>query len=139
MRKFRYILILVLAAALFGATACNRDGFSKADLEITDVCLRVKGVNVFQYEPYLSQVALNKGRKEFRAGTDTMSDYFLLKMSELPREDGQVITGSLQWTTDDDIVTRNALSFKVERIDAAGTVWLWCAAQKITVVMKLLN
>ena len=74
MRKFRHIIVPVLMAVLFGVTACNRDGFSKADFEITDVCLRVKGVNVFLYEPYSSQIALNKGRKEFRAGSDTMSD-----------------------------------------------------------------
>ncbi|MBR1576822.1 MAG: hypothetical protein IJ654_10320 [Bacteroidales bacterium] len=132
-------IVLTVASVLFLATACHHDGFNKSDFEITDVCLKVKGVTVFQYESGASQLALNKGRKEFRAGTDTMSDYFLLKMSELPREDGQVFTGNLQWTTADDIVTRSALSFKVERIDPDGTVWLWCAAQKITIVMKLLN
>ena len=137
MRKwFRIGWILALALL---AAGCNRDGFSKSDLEITDVCLRVKGEDVFAYIPYATQVSLNRGRKEFRAGTDTMSDYFLLKMSELPREHGQVFTGSLQWTTSDDIVTRTGLSFKVEKIADDGTVWLWCAAQKITVVMKLLN
>ena len=89
---FRIIcaLCLVLAAA-----GCNRDGFNKSDLEITDVCLRVKGEEVFAYIPYATQMSLNRGRKEFRAGTDTMSDYFLLKMSELPREHGQVFTGEV--------------------------------------------
>ena len=132
--RIGWLLALVLLAA-----ACNRDGFSKSDLEITDVCLKVKGVMTYSYAAGSSQIAFNRGRKEFRAGTDTMSDYFLLKMSEIPHENGQVLTGFLQWTTDDDIVTRNGLSFKVERIGDDGTVWLWCAAQKITVVMKLLN
>lgn len=137
MRKvFRIVWALCLVMA---AAGCNRDGFNKADLEITDVCLRVKGEDVFAYIPYATQMSLNRGRKEFRAGTDTMSDYFLLRMSELPREHGQVFTGTLQWTTADDIVTRTGLSFKVEKIGDDGTVWLWCAAQKITVVMKLLN
>lgn len=137
MRKFLRIG-WILALALLAA-GCNRDGFSKADLEIKDVCLKVKGEEVFSYIPYATQLSLNRGRKEFRAGTDTMSDYFLLKMSELPREHGQVFTGSLQWTTADDVVTRTGLSFKVEKVGDDGTVWLWCAAQKITVVMKLLN
>jgi hypothetical protein len=128
----------LLAIALLAA-ACNRDGFSKSDLEITDVCLKVKGIVTYSYAPGSSQIAFNRGRKEFRAGTDTMSDYFLLKLSEVPHENGQVLTGFLQWTTDDDIVTRSGLSFKVERIGDDGTVWLWCAAQKITVVMKMLN
>ena len=133
---FRIICALCL---VLSAAGCNRDGFNKSDLEITDVCLRVKGEEVFGYIPYATQMSLNRGRKEFRAGTDTMSDYFLLKMSELPREHGQVFTGTLQWTTADDIVTRTGLSFKVEKVGDDGAVWLWCAAQKITVVMKLLN
>jgi hypothetical protein len=133
---FRIICALCL---VLSAAGCNRDGFNKSDLEITDVCLRVKGEEVFGYIPYATQMSLNRGRKEFRAGTDTMSDYFLLKMSELPREHGQVFTGTLQWTTADDIVTRTGLSFKVEKVGDDGTVWLWCAAQKITVVMKMLN
>lgn len=138
MRQFIRICFVAGLSLLLG-TGCNRDGFSKSDFEITEVCLKVKGVEVFGYVSGASQMALNRGRKEFRAGTDTMSDYFLLKMSELPREDGQVLTGSLQWTTADDTVTRTGLSFKVERVGSDGTVWLWCAAQKITVVMKLLN
>ena len=133
---FRIICALCL---VLSAAGCNRDGFNKSDLEITDVCLRVKGEEVFGYIPYATQMSLNRGRKEFRAGTDTMSDYFLLKMSELPREHGQVFTGTLQWTTADDIVTRTGVSFKVEKVGDDGTVWLWCAAQKITVVMKMLN
>lgn len=136
----RYLhIILALGLALLLGTGCNRDGFNKADFEITDVCLKVKGSVVFSYVPEASQMAFNRGRKEFRAGTDTMSDYFLLKMSELPAENGQVLTGSLQWTTTDDVVTRSSLPFKVERIADDGTVWLWCESQRITVVMKLLN
>ena len=138
MRKILSISLCLLLALAF-LPGCNRDGFSKADLESSDVRLNVKGSVVYSYVPGSSQMALNRGRKEFRAGTDTMSAYFLLKMSELPRENGQVLTASLQWTTDDDMVTRSGLSFKVERIGDDGTVWLWCAAQKITVVMKLLN
>ena len=137
MRHFFPVSVFFILLVL--GTGCSRDGFDKSDFEITDVCLKVKGSVVYSYVGGASQMALNRGRKEFRAGTDTMSDYFLLKMSELPRENGQVLTGTLQWTTDDDVVTRNSLSFKVERIADDGMAWLWCEAQRITVVMKLLN
>lgn len=138
MKQLRTIGILSILVLLLG-TGCNRDGFDKDDFEITDVCLKVKGSVVYSYAGGSSQMAFNRGRKEFWAGTDTMSDYFQLKMSEIPGENGQVLTGTLQWTTDDNIVTRNGLTFKVERIADDGTAWLWCAAQRITVVMKLLN
>ena len=138
MRK-RITLFFALFAALLLFQACNRDGFNKADLEITDVCLKVKGAVVYQYVSGASQMAFNRGRREFRAGTDTMSDYFRLTMSEIPRESGQTLTGSLQWTTSDNTPSLSGLSFKVERIGDDGTVWLWCPSQKILVVMKLLN
>ena len=138
MRKILPIILCFLLSLAF-LSGCNRDGFSKSELESPDVRLSVKGSEVFGYVAGSSQMALNRGRKEFRAGTDTMSDYFLLRMSELPRETGQALTGTLQWTTSDDIVNRSGLSFKVERIADDGTVWLWCASQKITVVMRLLN
>ena len=138
MRKC-FVLLFALLAALVAFPACNRDGFNKADFELTDVCLKVKGTLVYQYVSGSSQMALNRGRKEFRAGTDTMSDYFRLTLSELPRENGQTMTGSLQWTTSDNTPSLSGLSFKVERIGDDGTVWLWCPSQKILVVMKLLN
>lgn len=138
MRRYLHIL-LALILALTALPACNRDGFNKSDFEITDVCLKVKGTVIYSHVPGATQAAINRGRKEFWAGTDTMSDYFQLTMSELPRQNGQTLTGSLQWTTDDDVVTRTGLSFKVERIGDDGTVWLWCASQKTLVVMKLLN
>lgn len=139
MRRIFNIGLVLLCALALTVTACNRDGFDKADFEITGACLKVKGAVVYEYTAGASQMALNRGHKQFWAGSDTMSDYFLLRMSELPKEDGQVLTGNLQWTTDDDVVSRNSLSFKVERIADDGTVWLWCAAQQIMVVMKLLN
>lgn len=139
MRK-RLVLLFVLSAALLLFPGCNRDGFNKSDFEITDVCLKVKGTVVYSHVPGFSQMALNRGHKEFWAGTDTMSDYFLLSgMSELPRQNGQTLTASLKWTTDDDSPRLGGLTFKVERISDDGTVWLWCSAQKILVVMKLLN
>ena len=137
MRRLGYLFVMLMVVVLSG---CNRDGFSKSDFEIKDVCLKVKGTVVYSHVPGASQVALNRGRKEFWAGTDTMSDYFRLSgMSELPKQNGQTLTGSLQWTTADDSPRLTGLSFKVERIGDDGTVWLWCSAQKILVVMKLLN
>ena len=136
-RSIQLLVLLLLAAPLL--SSCNRDGFDRSDFDITEVCLKVRGSVVFAYTPGNSQMALNRGRKEFRAGTDTMSDYFLLRLSELPQETGQVLTGTLKWTTSDDIVSRTGLSFKVERVADDGTVWLWNASQKITVVMRLLN
>lgn len=139
MRKAGSYIVLLLALCFVLGGCDRRDGFDHKDFEAADVCLRVRGEMVFDYTPGRNQISFNRGRKQFRMGTDTMSDYFTINMSEIPSEEGDVITASLQWTTYDDIMTQNGLSFKVLEMSDDGKVWLWCAKQKITVVMMILN
>ncbi len=132
--------ILLLVAALILTTSCDKgNGFNKDELRYDTVCLKVKGVSVFKYEPKTCQMAFNRGRAQFRCGTDTMSDYFIVDLDSVPSEEKQTVSGSLEWTTVDDVVTMGGLSFSVEGISPDGTVWLWCAKQKITAVIRLLN
>ena len=131
------ILILTLLALLTLSSCESRDGFGAEDFDSSDVCLRVKGKMVFEYVPQSCQIAFNRGRKEFRAGTDTMSDYFLLKLSSIPWEPGQVVSASLQWTTSDNMVSLDKLNFEVEDVRDDGKMWLWCPSQKINVVIRL--
>ena len=100
--------------------------------------LQVKGRTVFEYIPGNGQLAFNKGRKEFRAGTDNMSDYFVLKLVTLPVEEDQVIKGSLEWTTADNVMSLSSLDFRVMRM-AQDTWWLWNSKQKIALVVKELR
>lgn len=139
MKKSLLIFAVLAVAALMSVSCGKRDGFDKAELKSSNVCLKVKGAMAFSYEPATCQMAFNRGRREFRAGRDTMSDYFVIKMSEIPSQAGQNLTGSLTWTTDDDVLTLQSLSFRVEDVDNDGTVWLWCAKQKTLAVIKILN
>lgn len=132
-----FALLLFAVIPICGCTV--KDGFDRKDFEASDVCLRVKGEDVFTYIPGSNQMAFNRGKKQFRAGTDTMSDYFIINFSSLPSGEGDVVTASLKWTTHDDIVTQNGLSFKVVEVSSDGKIWLWCARQRITVVMRMLD
>ena len=139
MTSGRFIYVLAVLLVLCPAVSCTRgDGFDKSDLDLDEVCLKVKGNVQFSFDPYSCQISFNRGRRQFRAGTDTMSDYFKLDMSSLPSETDQTLVASISWTTSDDVASMSGLSFKVEKIGGDGMVWLWCAEQRITVVMRLL-
>lgn len=130
---------MALIAAMLLPVSCGKgDGFDKSELKTSDVCLKVKGEAVFIYQSSTCQMAFNRGRKEFHAGLDNMSDYFSIKLSEIPSDAGQTLTASLTWTTSDDVRSLQSQSFKVEEIADDGTVWLWCERQKTLVVMKIL-
>lgn len=138
---FRIPVIVALLACLAGLLcSCQRtDGFDHDDFLGNDVCLRVDGEMLHSYSPSSGQLSFNKGRREFRAGTDAMSDYFVLTLSSVPKEEGQVVTGSLKWTTYNDIVSLSDLSFKVKEVTSDGKIWLWCSSRKINVVVRTLN
>lgn len=136
MRKYLYIIALVLLC-----TGCHK---KKVDMDLdmynsTQVSLMVKGKKVFTFDDASGQLGYNRSLKQFRAGNDDMTSYFVLTCSELPRQEGQEITGNLQWGSGGSGKSSNGLTFKVEKYDDTGLVWLWSSADKTGAVVKILN
>lgn len=136
--KTRCLIMGLIAVALLSVSCDKGDGFDKDELKSSEVCLKVKETAAFIYQPSTCQMAFNRGRREFRAGLDNMSDYFSITMSEIPADAGQMLTASLTWTTHDDVRSLQSQPFKVEEISDDGTVWLWCARHKTLAVIKIL-
>jgi len=137
MRKLRYILLLILPLLLAGCQP-------KVDMdpglyESDNVSLMVKGKTVFTFDEQTMQLGFNRILRQFRAGNDDMSSYFILTCSELPREVGQELKADVQWTSGSSVKTASGLTFKVEKYDGTGLAWLWCAADKTGAVVKILN
>lgn len=136
MRKFRSILIAALSLLSF--VSCHDKGYEEAFLLDYNVCLRRNSVVVFYYDPLTCQLACNASRNEYRAFTDNMSDYFNMTLSSAPREEGETVRGSLEWTTSNNIQYLTDLDFKVEKMDSEGRIWLWNKDQKLFVVIRQL-
>ena len=135
MRKFIFILALVL---LF--TGCKKK--VEMDLEMynsNQVSLMVKGKKVFLYDDGTCQLGYNSSKRQFRAGNDDMTSYFVLTCSEAPRSQGQEIRADIQWTSGSSVKSTNGLTFKVEKYDNTGLVWLWNSTDKTGAVVKILN
>ena len=135
MRKYLFIIALVL---LF--TGCKKK--VEMDLEMynsNQVSLMVKGKKVFLYDDGTCQLGYNSSKRQFRAGNDDMTSYFVLTCSEIPRTKGQEIKGSIQWTSGSSVKSSGNLVFKVEKYEDTGLVWLWDSTDKTGAVVKILN
>ena len=136
MRKYLYIIVLVLLC-----TGCNRKKV-EMDLDMynsNQISLMVKGKKVFTFDEGTCQLGYNRTLKQFRAGNDDMTSFFVLTCTDLPRTQGQEIRADLQWTSGSSVKTSNGLTFKVEKYEDTGLVWLWNSADKTGAVVKILN
>ena len=136
MRKYLYIMGLFILAL----TGCKEKVDMDLDMYNSDqISLMVKGKRVFTYAEGTGQLGYNRTLRQFRAGNDDMTNFFVLTLDQLPRQEGQEIRGNLQWTSGSSVKSSNGLTFKVEKYDGTGLVWLWNAADKTGAVVKILN
>lgn len=133
MRRILPFLFILLS----GALSCRGPQMDELLLASDDVLLQVNNRIVFSLAASDGQLGFSADRKTFRAGTDDMSEYFILRCNTLPTEEGQQITAELSWTTATGI-QRRSTRMKVQQIKG-GTIWLWAAQDKIAVIVRELR
>ena len=134
MRRIAIILLLSLLAL----TGCQDERQRAAFCENEGVRLLVGGSIAFSYEPNTCQLAFSRDQREFRAFTDSMSDFFVATVSRVPSELGQRLTASLTWTTEREVLTRKNLTLEVVRLEG-DMVWLWSDAGRIGLTVRILE
>ena len=134
MRRIAIILLLSLLAL----TGCQDERQRAAFCENEGVRLLVGGSIAFSYEPNTCQLAFSRDQREFRAFTDSMSDFFVATFSRVPSELGQRLTASLTWTTEREVLTRKNLTLEVVRLEG-DMVWLWSDAGRIGLTVRILE
>ena len=136
MKKYLYILTSLVLVS----TGCKEK--VEMDLgmyESEQVSLMVKGKQVFTFTEGDGQLGYNRTLKQFRAGNDDMTGFFVLTCSEIPRQEGQEFRADIQWTSGNSVKSSSGIILKVEKMDGTGLVWLWNAADKTGAVVKILN
>lgn len=133
MKKSALIFILVLAAF----AGCRVTDISE-DFQADDTLrMEVKGYTTFRFDPLTCQIAFNREQGEFRVHTDNMSDFYIVRLDEVPAGVAQVIGGTIIWTTGDDLHSKKT-NFSVVKM-AGAKVWLWSAESRIAVVVQILE
>ena len=134
MRRLVFILLLCVTVL----TGCQDERQRAAFCENEGVRLLVGGSIAFSYEPNTCQLAFSRDLREFRAFTDTMSDFFLATFSQVPVDLGQRLTANLTWTTEREVLTRKNLTLEVVRLEG-DMVWLWSDAGRIGLTVRILE
>ena len=132
MKHWAVILALVLAAL----TGCRTETLSEEFIEDRTPRMEIKGYTTFLYDPLKCQIGFNQDKCEFRVHTDNMSDFFIVRLSEMPSSENQILDGTAQWTTGDDLHSKKT-SFSVLKMDG-DRIWLWSAESSIAVVVQIL-
>ena len=133
MRKL--ILILVLVLATF--TGCRKSHVSDDFKLNSTLRMEIKGYITFLYDPLTCQISYNPDKYEFRVHSDNMSDFYMLRLDEMPDRVGQSVNGVASWTTGDDLHSKKT-AFEALKFEG-GKIWLWSSSSRIAVVVQTLD
>jgi len=136
MRALKIILPALLSAVL--ACSCNEERSIEALSSRDAIRLEVEGKVILEYNPVTYQLGFNSSQKEFRVNTDSMSDYFIATLSEIPVLNNQVVNGNLEWTTATDVVYRKNIAFRTVRLES-DKIWLWNSSGRIGLEVRVLE
>lgn len=136
MKPARTLFLLFLGVLLLGG--CSDERMRNAFVENDELRLMVGGSVPFTYEPNTCQLAFSRDRREFRACTDNMSDFYVVSLSYIPTELGDRLSADLVWTTERDVLTRKNLTLEVVRIEG-DQFWLWSDSGRIGLGIRILE
>lgn len=127
---------LAISAILMTAAGCCRYDVDEVLLMRDDISLTQKGTVMMSYDPLSCQMSHDKATNTFRVYDDMIANWFIVKCSERPDNEGQELTADVTWTTAKDTKTEKELKFTVEKTDAQGQIWMWNKSKKIGIVIK---
>lgn len=130
MRKL--IIVMIMAFAV----SCNPYDIDEVLLMRDDISMTMKGEVLFSYDPLTCQMSHNDSKNEYRMFDDKLSEWVIIRCGQRPSYEGQELTADLTWTSDSSVRTMKELTFKIERTDASGTIWMWCRKKSIGIVIK---
>ncbi len=130
--------MLLLAGVLLLGGCCNKENTDPAFVASSDLGLRINGKTMFTFDPLTCQASFNRQRRQFRLSSDTMSDYVVATLSELPEQKGQIVSADLKWTTERDIKSKKVGGLKVVKMEE-NYLWLWSNADKLGLCLKTIE
>lgn len=104
----------------------------------TDISLTIKGEVQMTYDQKTCQIGYNDGSHEFRLINDKLTDWVIFRSDATPTDEGQKVTGYLEYTVADETKKMEGLAFTVEKTAPDGHVWLWNEDKKIGIIIKTL-
>ncbi len=138
MKRARAYSAAIMAALLLTLHCCTPEKYMRAFSQTEELLIQVGRDIPFRYDPLTCQMSYNRDNREFRAFTDNMSDFYIVKMESIPSYEGETLKADLVWTTETDILTRKNLTLEVIRTEGER-FWLWSDSGRIGVSISVLE
>jgi hypothetical protein len=127
---------LIILPFLYILTGCTPDFTENNLIDQNEISLIWKGVVQVGFDQATGQLGYNDARHEYRVYNDKLSDWFTVRCSEEPAEEGQELSADVSWTGERNPKSFNGLSFTVKKINQEGLIWLWNEREKIGIIIK---
>lgn len=130
----------ITALCLLLFCACDQQGVTELPGFLTDDAVRLEldGVRIFTFDESQCQLAFNEKRREFRAHTDTMLDYFVVNLSAIPARLGAKAEATIIWSTEEGEQTKENVTLEAKRIKG-DVIWLCDDSRHNAVVIRVLE
>lgn len=138
MKMKRFTAIIISTALLPAVQGCSPEKYMRSFEQAEDLRIQVGRDTPFKFDPLSCQMSYNATSREFRAFTDNMSDFFIVKMDITPSCEGETLKADITWTTETDILTRKNLTLEVIRTEGEK-FWLWSDSGRIGVSVVVLE
>ena len=136
--KLHYIfLCAALVLILSGCSSKSRMNEAEFVTTVSDISLAINGERIFTYYEKNHQLAYDEGKSQFRVMDDDLNNYFNVSLDRMPQNTGDVIPGTVIYTTDNDILQVSA-EFTVSALKD-DMVWLWDGSSKVGAVVQILR
>ena len=124
--------IFILAVFALFLYSCDIQNLAEINLENDEISLSENGTVVLSYEPLNWQIASDVVKGEYCLCNDSMTEYFILKVTE-----GDIATGCTANLVikkqGKKKVTVKSLVFETQKIEG-NLVWLWNSSRRYALV-----
>ena len=128
--------IIILLGMVMVLTGCIEEKAMDTLLSESEICLDWKGDRQITYDSKDYQLAFNDKINEYRVYDDRLANWFTVRCSEKPCSEGQRLTADVSWTGKKSTKSYTARTFKVEKVDENGLVWLLSESDRIGIIIK---
>lgn len=135
MKKCRLILVLFSLLLLSG---CKQERPYESFILREDFCIETGGAACFVYKPETCQLFYSHDTRCFRAGTDTMSDFYEVTVNTIPAFVGQTVQGSVSWACASSTGNRKNITLEAMRVEG-DKIWLWSSQAQLGVVVQFFD
>ena len=133
--------IIFLTGIIICLSGCIDENGSMTEADFvsktSDISLTIKGKMQMQYDSRKHQLAFSAKECMFRVMDDDLNNYFNVSLDRMPQNTGDVIPGTVIYTTDNDILQVSA-EFTVSALKD-DMVWLWDGSSKVGAVVQILR